>query len=663
MAVLADLLVRFGADSAELRKTLKTVEGQLKGFTRDVGRMKTALEGAFAVVGIAKAATALAGLVQRGTEAADRMGKLAQASGVAVEDLSKLSYVATLSDVSTEELGTALARLSKNMSEAAEGSKSQAAAFGRLGVAVRDAEGNLRPVNDVLLDIAERFARAEDGAGKAALAQELFGRAGADLIPLLNQGAGGLQALGDEASRFGAIVTQDMAEAADRFGDDLDRLHLGVNALGMQMAKELTPALHGLAEGFFAAIENAGGMDVVVKGIGFTLKSVATVALGAWTQIQAVSAALGALVYAAMQLAKGEFKAAWESLKGAPSDFVAEIERGRDRLDELWHGPGLVGVLKNVTPKEKITVPVALKADVDGSKAALKTLQGMLEDLETKAATFGQGDADVLRYRFDSGDLREELEAAGPLSEAYREAILGAADALAELQRKDQATADAMRDFNATVAEAEAVYDATRTPAERYANEMERLARLLEQGAIDQDTFSRAADAAAREYQDSLNRMSGFTRELTGGMQDVFQEQLFEGFSRGTKGMLDDFGEMLRKMAAQLLASKLMTGILGLAGGVPGLNSLGETLGFGGARADGGGTRAGTTYLVGERGPELFTPNVSGRVIPNDELARGAAGGGRVEHLHRFDDRMMRWTIREAVESYLADVAATRGTG
>jgi hypothetical protein len=44
---------------------------------------------------------------------------------------------------------------------------------------------------------------------------------------------------------------------------------------------------------------------------------------------------------------------------------------------------------------------------------------------------------------------------------------------------------------------------------------------------------------------------------------------------------------------------------------------------FGGGKASGGSVAGGTTYLVGEKGPELFTPSGSGTIIPN-----GAMGGG-----------------------------------
>jgi methyl-accepting chemotaxis protein len=660
VAVLADLLVRFGADSAELRKSLKTVEGDVKRFTRDVGRMKDALAGAFAVTGLAKAGAALGRLIVNGAEAADKLGKLAQSAGMPVEDLSKLAYAAELSDVSTEELGTSLARLSKNMVEAAQGSKSQAEAFARLGVEVKNADGTMRDVDDVLMDVADRFAGAEDGAGKAAIAQELFGRAGADLIPLLNQGSAGLRSYADEAQRLGLVVSAEAAAAADEFGDNVDRLKLGLRGLAIQTAGELAPALSSLADSFLDNAQKAGGMNDAAKVLAGTMKGVASIGLGLWTALQSVAAGLGGLIFAGMQAARGEFRAAWEELKEIRSEVADEWLRGAERFGSIWGDTGgLVGKLTKTGGAPKVEIPIAFKADKKKSENELKTLQDMLVDLETKAATFGAGEVEVLRYRFESGDLKDELEKAGPLAAAYKESILAAAGAVAELDRTEQATAEAMREFNSVVQDAERLYEETRTPAEKYADELERLNQLAAAG-VDPALIQRGMKALAEEYDEGAKRMKEITRELGEGIGNVLEENLFDGFKDGTKGMLEDFGDMLRKMAAQAIAANIL-GALGFGpNGATGGGLLG-LIGLGGARAEGGPVTAGKTYLVGERGAELFTPPMSGHIIPNDELARGA-GGRRLPETVRLqlDERSSRMTVREYFEELLLTEAATR---
>src|SRR3546814_14700800 len=102
----------------------------------------------------------------------------------------------------------------------AEGSK----ALQALGVAATDAHGQIRPTEQVLLDLAEKFADMPDGADKAALAIKLFGREGLNLIPFLTQGREGITALMEEAPRLGLVMPEDVARASEVFNDTLTRL-------------------------------------------------------------------------------------------------------------------------------------------------------------------------------------------------------------------------------------------------------------------------------------------------------------------------------------------------------------------------------------------------------------------------------------------------------
>lgn len=151
-----------------------------------------------------KAGAALAGMFSLGAvaswvkasiNAADEARKLAQAAGVTTEAFTGLQWAASQSGVSTNDLSTAFARLNRTAVQAANGGKSQAELFQRLGVSVTDAAGAVRSGDQLLVDLAARFAELPDGAEKSAMAIELFGRSGARLIPLLNSGADGIAAL------------------------------------------------------------------------------------------------------------------------------------------------------------------------------------------------------------------------------------------------------------------------------------------------------------------------------------------------------------------------------------------------------------------------------------------------------------------------------------
>jgi hypothetical protein len=123
-------------------------------------------------------------------------------------------------------------------------------------------------------------------------------------------------------------------------------------------------------------------------------------------------------------------------------------------------------------------------------------------------------------------------------------------------------------------------------------------------------------------FKEQTTEMDVFAEQAARNMQDAFA-QFFMDFDKGLDGMLEGFLRAIQQMAANLAASQLLSMLGGsLAGSAnPFLSSLGGALT--GARATGGPVSAGGAYMVGERGPELFVPGASGRIVPNSQLGGG----------------------------------------
>ncbi len=202
-------------------------------------------------------------------DTADRIDDLAEKFGVAAERLSAYRVAAEVAGTPTEALATGLRTLSKNLAEGGP-------AFAAIGVQTRQATGALREADTVLLEIADKFASYEDGAGKAALAQALFGKSGADLIPFLNRGGAGIKALTDEAQALGAVMSNETAAAAGRFNDNLKRLELASEGAKVALLGGLLPSLNSTAEAFIRNAKEAG----IFGGALLTLKEGVAARLG-----------------------------------------------------------------------------------------------------------------------------------------------------------------------------------------------------------------------------------------------------------------------------------------------------------------------------------------------------------------------------------------------
>lgn len=171
----------------------------------------TAVQARFAALGGVIGGALAVSQAKGGIDLLDRLDDLSEKSGITVEKLSELRFAGEAVGTPLDALASGVQRLSRQMAEAASGNKEAVETFKTLGVEVKNADGTLRSSDEVLADVADRFASYKDGAGKAALAQQLFGKSGAEMIPLLNQGKEGIERLKNEAIALGAIYGGDLA--------------------------------------------------------------------------------------------------------------------------------------------------------------------------------------------------------------------------------------------------------------------------------------------------------------------------------------------------------------------------------------------------------------------------------------------------------------------
>lgn len=175
----------------------------------------------------------------------EQLNNMSQITGFSVEKLGGLQLAAATNNVSLEQLTHGITQFSRKLIDATKGQGESAEAFNRMGVSIRDSTGALKTTDELLGEVADKFKGYEDGAGKAALAQELFGRAGVQLIPLLNEGSAGLAKLREEAEKAGIVMSAETAEAANKLNSNLEVLKAYGQGFWVQVA---SPIVEGLAK-------------------------------------------------------------------------------------------------------------------------------------------------------------------------------------------------------------------------------------------------------------------------------------------------------------------------------------------------------------------------------------------------------------------------------
>lgn len=269
MSALGSLVVKLALEYAEYTKglekgsqdSLKFAQNVQRSFDKAASSAKDYASGvALNLAGAAAAYLSVSNAVAvmgRSINEMDQLDEMAEKLMISTTTLQEFAYAGKMSGVELDGLATGLKKLQVNMTEAITGGKEQTAIFQAMGVSVLDSSGRLRDQKDVLLDVANVFSGLEDNTIKMTLATKLFGKQGADLIPLLNQGADGIKELTDEAHKLGGVLAGEQLKAAAAFNDNLDRLATLSGAAAKSITSQMLPAMSDLITRFLEG-RNAG---------------------------------------------------------------------------------------------------------------------------------------------------------------------------------------------------------------------------------------------------------------------------------------------------------------------------------------------------------------------------------------------------------------------
>ena len=232
---LGDAKYRISLDDKATAK-MKTLRGSMKS----VG---TAMAKAGAVMAAAAAAVTIAfgKMMKDWAAAGDEIAKMAKRTGFGVETLSELRHVAEKSGSSIESLEKGVKRMSSTIEDAKDGLETYTRSFDKLGISVQDLEG-LSP-EEQFWTIANALADVEDATTKAALAQDFFGRAGTDMLPMLAEGTEGIEEMRQEARDLGLVFDDVAAESAEEFTDAMTDMDGAIGGVKKVIVEDLAPAV------------------------------------------------------------------------------------------------------------------------------------------------------------------------------------------------------------------------------------------------------------------------------------------------------------------------------------------------------------------------------------------------------------------------------------
>lgn len=649
------LAIDIEARLASFEQGIKRVEQTTAGMA---GRLESAFGGlrtALAAIGGVVAVGQITNMVRSFIDAADALDDLAQKSGIAVESLSELQFAANIEGIGLESLGTAFTRLNVSLQEGARGSKELQAAFAAVGISAKEL-GTIG-ADAAFRRIATSFQDAADGPEKAAVAVRIFGRAGADLIPLLNQGAEGLKRSGDEARRLGLIVGADTARAAGEFNDNLTRLRSSAQSFGVALGNEVLPSLSRFLSELLEGQRIFGSFSAALLSLGLGVNPFRDLAGNI------------AAVRKEIELLERQRKNSAAEGNTNLGGFDRSIEAARKRLEFLQFqqraripigNPNTFDARDRQLQAQQDPQTSLRILEADSDKTASNVERGQQRSADFLVKIYTDQFAEIRRQAVELQGTLVDLLQAGP-EEAARQAsarrnaldgILGqtqigrAQELQGLLEELARAGAEAPLEMQAQYEQA---FEIINTEIQRANGNLDgQFDQIVDGTDRAQEGFIRLQGAIERWGDASAEEIVQFVR--TGQLQ----------FSNLVDTILSD---LVRLTVQQTITRPLFSAFAGAlgAGGAGAPTAAGTPFGFsyGGGRATGGPVTGGNFYTVGERGPEtLFVnPGRSGYVVPN-----GGMGGPTIVQNISVDARSDISSVRMAMmqSAALANAEVTR---
>lgn len=238
------------------------------------GSLAKGIIGGVAAVGAATTAL-VGGLVKGAQETAaygDQIDKTSQKLGLSTEAYQKWDYVLNLAGSSMQSAQMGLKTLTNKVDDAKNGSETAIAQFEALGISIEDLSSMSR--EEIFQATIAGFQGMEESAERAAIANDLLGRAGAELTPLFNQTAAATQEQLDLAEQYGFVMSDEMVKASAAFNDSMTTLQNTITGLKNSMLGELLPSMTMVTDGLAAIFAgDMSGLDSINEGVdGFVQK-------------------------------------------------------------------------------------------------------------------------------------------------------------------------------------------------------------------------------------------------------------------------------------------------------------------------------------------------------------------------------------------------------
>jgi lambda family phage tail tape measure protein len=590
MADAIERIYKLTVDGTQAIRQLENIEKATGGTDSKLATLGNTIKGGLAAFAIKETAGQLVGFLKDTASAMDDLGDSSQKLGIAAQALETFRLAAQFSGSTSENADVAIKQLSKSMAEFDAGSKTTVAAFNKIGV---NPQG--KAVDEVLNDIADAFSGLPDDANKTALAMELLGKAGAELIPTLNGGASALQDYNQQLRDLGLALTEEDIANAQRLGDAIDTMHKQSEGIARQFLTGLTPALAEIVEGFTKGSVAAEKWNYYGKQTGLFLKALAEAAKGT-AQAFVEMGNVGVAAFKSLTTFDlGPVKQAWAQFEAFGEQYqqkVKAIDEEGKRIEEDRTFEKIAKAMSfegysDEKPKRAAAAIADTGKAAKGAKDQLTDYEKTLKSLDTEF--------DSLTARLESWNRVETLLAQVrrdnlKLSDDELTKLQARAAAIDELNRKLEEQAEIEKGFQdaaekgqQTTTTLQGIADAWKKsldPMIEYEQKYQQIFDLEQAGMLNADQASAAREKTVKDAEKAMDAFNKKGQETTGVWTDVakvLDDAIGQGLADilldSSKSIKDWVSSFLQQMARILLNKAIMGLMSSLFGGTGGVAS------------------------------------------------------------------------------------------
>jgi len=586
--IVIDLLMKTGS----FVTNSKVAESAVKGIGKSVEEMTIKLRAAGPAMAATMSASATSAMAY-----ANQVVDVAIANDVAVGSIVQLSDALASSGGKSENAATLFAAFTKYLNQAAKGAKDAQESFTGIGVSLQKL--SKMGADELFRETVAQIAAIEDPIKRNATAMAVFSEAvkGVDLVGLNNE----LKS----TSKLSEEQEAGIAAAAAAW----DKLSQAGRDFKLSVAEAIGPGMAAIIDFFNKLV----GKDAMMTAFKTIFQAILIFASDVGFVIATMINDIKGLMEAAKAFAgKG-------GMEGAKAILKRTADEDRKRRDEL----DLTQQRIMGTAYKRSDVGLFRSPETSGVGRTIDVVKtgGKTPGGKTPAQILTQNQAADFEEAMRIDGLRQKQELSN-LQQVEEARQLAHDEFMSRQTVEDAILSEKWDKENAAIQKGLMIYEQTRTPMEQLNERFTELNELLDAGVISWDTYARAT----LDAQDKFDQFSKKTEEESSTIKKIMEESgraftdFFANMLTGTKQASMSFSDMARSIVADLLKIQIQKRITDplVNMGTSFLDGL-----FTGARADGGPVSQGSSYLVGERGPELFVPNSSGSIIPNNQLQGG----------------------------------------